>query len=107
MKTVKDISVAFHKELSELYDAREIDSLYMIVLTDVVGLSSAKIKAFPETEISSEKIEKINAILLRLKTGEPVQYILGHTEFYGLPFNVNPSVLIPRPETEELVDWVI
>ncbi|MEO8796210.1 MAG: peptide chain release factor N(5)-glutamine methyltransferase, partial [Daejeonella sp.] len=47
------------------------------------------------------------SILDELKTGKPLQYILGETEFYDLPFKVNPSVLIPRPETEELVDWII
>ena len=107
MKTVKDVSAAFRKDLSELYDINEIDSLCMIVITDVTGASSAKIKAFPELEIHTEQAETIKNILVRLKTGEPVQYILGHTEFYGLPFKVNPSVLIPRPETEELVAWAI
>ena len=107
MKTVQDISAAFRKELSALYDMREVDSLCAIVLGDITGTSSAKIKAFPELEIPEEQAKRINNILNRLKTGEPVQYILGHTEFYGLPFKVNPSVLIPRPETEELVDWVL
>jgi release factor glutamine methyltransferase len=79
----------------------------MIVLSDVTGISPAKIKAFPETELLTTDAERVDSILGRLKTGEPVQYILGHTEFYGLPFKVNPSVLIPRPETEELVEWVI
>ena len=104
MKTVKDVSAAFRKELSALYDTKEIDSLCMIVLAEITGTSSAKIKAFPELEIPKEQSAKINQILVRLKTGEPVQYILGHTEFYGLPFKVNSSVLIPRPETEELMN---
>jgi release factor glutamine methyltransferase len=55
-------------------------------------------------EIDFEKIENI---ILRLKNAEPIQYILGETEFYGLKLKVNPSVLIPRPETEELVDWIV
>src|SRR5437588_192992 len=104
MKTVKDVSAAFRNELAALYDVKEIDSLCMIVLADITGTSSARIKAFPELEISDEQAGKISKVLIRLKTGEPVQYILGHTEFYGLPFKVNPAVLIPRPETEELVD---
>lgn len=107
MKTVKDVSAEFRKELSALYDTKEIDSLCMIVLAEITGTSSAKIKAFPELEIPEEQSTKINQTLIRLKTGEPVQYILGHTEFFGLPFKVNPSVLIPRPETEELVEWII
>ncbi len=107
MKTVKDVSAAFREQLSALYDTNEIDSLCMIALTDVTGASSAKIKAFPELEIAEEQAKIIGNILARLKTGEPIQYILGHTEFYGLPFKVNPSILIPRPETEELVEWAI
>src|ERR1700749_3004238 len=107
MKTVKDVSDAFRKELSTLYDTKEIDSLCMIVLAEITGTSSAKIKAFPELEIPEEQSIKIDQILSKLKTGEPIQYILGRTEFFGLPFKVNHSVLIPRPETEELVEWVI
>src|ERR1700754_4417899 len=107
MKTVKDVSAEFRRELLALYDVKEIDSLCMFALAEVADLSSAKIKAFPETVITSEQAIELNEVLIRLKTGEPLQYILGHTEFYGLPFKVNPSVLIPRPETEELVDWII
>ncbi|HZX57702.1 MAG TPA: peptide chain release factor N(5)-glutamine methyltransferase [Mucilaginibacter sp.] len=107
MKTVKDVSAAFRKELAGLYDMREIDSLCMIAIAEIAGTSSAKIKAFPELELPSEHLEAINQILKQLKTGEPIQYILGQTEFYGLTFKVNPSVLIPRPETEELVEWII
>jgi release factor glutamine methyltransferase len=107
MKTVKDVSAAFRIELLTLYDVKEIDSLCMLALAEIADLSSAKIKAFPETVITSEQAIELNDVLIRLKTGEPLQYILGHIEFYGLPFKVNPSVLIPRPETEELVDWII
>jgi release factor glutamine methyltransferase len=107
MKTLKDVSATFIERLSPLYDLNEINSLCLIVLAEIEGISSAKIKAFPETEISRENVHTINHILERLSKGEPVQYILGHTEFFGLPFKVNPSVLIPRPETEELVDWTI
>jgi release factor glutamine methyltransferase len=107
MKTVKDVSAAFRKELPALYDTKEIDSLCMIILAEITGTSSAKIKAFPELQIPEEQSSKIDQIMIRLKTGEPIQYILGHTEFFGLPFKVNPSVLIPRPETEELVEWII
>jgi release factor glutamine methyltransferase len=107
METVKDVSAAFRKELAGLYDIREIDSLCMIAIAEIAGTSSAKIKAFPELELPLEHLEAINQILSQLKTGKPIQYILGHTEFYGLTFKVNPSVLIPRPETEELVEWII
>jgi release factor glutamine methyltransferase len=107
MKTVKQVSADFSKQLSTIYDTNEVNSLFMMVLENVVNISSAKIKAFPETEISTHDTERITNILTRLATGEPIQYILGYAEFYGLTFKVNPSVLIPRPETEELVDWAI
>jgi release factor glutamine methyltransferase len=107
MKTVSQVSAAFSAQLSTLYDSNEVNSLCMMVLENVVNISSAKVRAFPETEISTPDSQRIAKILTRLTTGEPIQYILGYTEFYGLTFKVNPSVLIPRPETEELVDWVI
>ena len=78
-----------------------------MVINEITNLTKAQIKAFPEKEITAGQSEKLNNILTKLQTGEPIQYILGHTEFYGLPFKVNPSVLIPRPETEELVEWAI
>lgn len=107
MKTVNQVSADFLAQLSTIYDANEVNSLFMMVLENVVNISSAKIKAFPEKEISTPDSDRITNILTRLTNGEPIQYILGYTEFYGLTFKVNPSVLIPRPETEELVDWVI
>jgi len=107
MKTIKEVFSAYKHALARLYDANEIEALTLLVVSEICGLSKAKIKAFPETEIAQTQYEKLNATLTRLKTGEPIQYILGHTEFYGLPFKVNPSVLIPRPETEELVEWAL
>lgn len=107
MKTIKDVFTAYRQELSALYDENEISALTLLVISDICEISNAKIKAFPELELTTEQSEKLTYILPELKTGKPVQYILGHTEFYGLPFNVNPSVLIPRPETEELVEWVL
>jgi release factor glutamine methyltransferase len=107
MKTIKDVFVAFKQSLDKVYDANEIEALTLMVINEITELSKAQIKAFPEKEIANEQIEKLNNILPRLKTGEPIQYILGHTEFYGLLFKVSPSVLIPRPETEELVEWVL
>jgi release factor glutamine methyltransferase len=107
MTTLKQVLDKFREELAALYDHREAESLGTLVLTEVTGFSSAKIKAFPDSELTAEQSATIDKILTELKTGKPIQYILGHTEFYGLPFKVNPSVLIPRPETEELVDWII
>jgi release factor glutamine methyltransferase len=107
MKTVKDVFAAFKSGLLYLYNSNEIEAIIMLSISEITGLSKAKIKAFPETELSNEQSLALTGIILQLKTGKPIQYILGKTEFYGLPFFVNPSVLIPRPETEELVDWVL
>jgi len=107
MKTIKDVFAEYKKELQPLYDNNEIEAITLLVISEIADLSKAKIKAFPEIEIKEELAEKIDNVLAELKTGKPIQYILGKTEFYGLPFYVNPSVLIPRPETEELVEWVL
>jgi len=107
MKTVKDVFTTFKQSLLPIYDAHETEAITLMVLAEITGSSKAMLKAFPETELTSAQAEKIHHILTRLQTAEPVQYILGHTDFYGLTFRVNPSVLIPRPETEELVEWVL
>jgi len=107
MKTIKDVFENYKRMLKHIYDTNEIEAITLLVVNEICNLSKAKIKAFPETEIPVEQSENLNDILEELKTGKPVQYILGKTEFYGLPFYVNPSVLIPRPETEELVEWAL
>lgn len=107
MTSLNQILNQFRNELIALYDTKESESICIMALGEVTGLSSAKIKAFPDTELPEEQSTSIDKILTELKTSKPIQYILGHTEFHGLPFKVNPSVLIPRPETEELVEWII
>lgn len=107
MKTIKDVFLSFQQSLAEVYDRRETEAIALLVLEEITNLSRSKIKAFTEDEITGEASEKIHLILEELKTGKPVQYILGTTEFYGLNFLVNPATLIPRPETEELVQWVL
>jgi release factor glutamine methyltransferase len=107
MKTVKDALLAFDEGLTSLYDPAEANSIKYIAMEVVTGLSKTQIRAFPEKGLSDEQSQMLTQIVLKLKTGGPIQYVLGHTEFYGLPFKVTPAVLIPRPETEELVEWVI
>ncbi len=107
MKTVKDAYHEFKGNLNGVYSSNETDAIASLVLTNVTGLSKARLKAFTDTELTLQQTHRLTAIIQELKTGKPVQYILGSTEFYGLQFTVNPSVLIPRPETEELVEWVL
>ena len=107
VKTIKDVFIAFAAGLADVYDKPEVEALTLIAIGEVTGLSKAHIKAFPETTIKEPVGKKLNDTLAQLITGKPLQYILGYTEFFGLRFLVNPSVLIPRPETEELVQWCI
>jgi len=107
MKTIKDVFDFFKQGLAELYEPNESEAITLLAISEISNLSKAKVKAFPELELQGPDIEKLNNALARLRTGEPIQYILGTTLFYGLPFIVNPSVLIPRPETEELVEWML
>lgn len=107
MKTIKDVFLNFHQALDGLYGVQEAEAITLMVISEISNLSRAKIKAFPENDVPAEALEKLPAILDELKTGKPIQYILGSTEFYGLPFLVNPATLIPRPETEELVEWAL
>jgi len=72
----------------------------------LTGFSRTEIIVNKNTLFSKEQHHTIDSFILKLRNFVPIQYILGETEFYGLPFNVNESVLIPRPETEELVDWI-
>ncbi|WP_374951015.1 peptide chain release factor N(5)-glutamine methyltransferase [Mucilaginibacter sp.] len=107
MKTIKDVIQQYGQALQSLYDTRESSAITLLVLEEITGFSRARIKAFPEDELPAGAIEKLSAIATELQTGKPVQYVLGNTEFYGLNFLVNPATLIPRPETEELVDWAL
>jgi release factor glutamine methyltransferase len=107
MKTIKEVFAIFKHQLNNLYNAQETEALTLMVLTEILHSSKAMIKAFPEQELNLTQQEEANTILTQLKTGKPLQYALGYTEFYGLKFLVNPAVLIPRPETEELVQWAL
>jgi release factor glutamine methyltransferase len=78
-----------------------------LLLAHATGFSASAVLAFPERELSAEASERFSAFADRRRRGEPIAYIVGEKEFYGLPFAVNPAVLIPRPETELLVDLAL
>ena len=97
----------FINSLSGLYPSEEIESFFSILAQEYLKLSRIEIVLNREEVVSSENIEKIDNALIRLKSFEPIQYIIGETEFFGIPFRVTPSTLIPRPETEELVQLIL
>ncbi|MDH6306084.1 release factor glutamine methyltransferase [Parabacteroides sp. PF5-5] len=96
-----------NNSLKDLYPPGEIRSFIRLIIEHVCGLQPYQYLAGKGNELSGTKKEEIRQIVERLKQSEPIQYVLGITDFYGLTFNVNPSVLIPRPETEELVDRIV
>ncbi|MCB7479657.1 peptide chain release factor N(5)-glutamine methyltransferase [Christiangramia sediminis] len=97
----------FENGLKDEFPSTEILSFFYILTEKYLGMRRLDIALNPEHEISQEDQLKIEHALERLKDHEPIQYITGSTEFFGREFLVNKDVLIPRRETEELVDWII
>lgn len=97
----------FESSLAHLYDAAEAKSLFLRGLEQLFGWNRTHYLLHQQEDLSNRQAKQILELLAELLTGKPIQYIFGETEFYGLVFKVNPSVLIPRPETEELVKWIL
>ena len=97
----------FLQELSPIYDEMEAASFFYLILEHLHQLRRIDLALKPEIEISESDIDQWERLLSELKMEKPIQYLLGETEFYGLKFKVNENVLIPRPETEELVELIL
>lgn len=104
---IKQYRTQFIKELSPFYDAYEAESFFYLILEDKHKLRQIDLALNHDLTFSEADFIVWNSILEELKKEVPIQYLLGKTHFYGLEFEVNENVLIPRPETEELVEWVI
>jgi len=107
LQTIKDIRNHISEELKEIYPEEEIQSLSEIVMLHVMGGSKAALLANPNRRVTKAESERILSICCELRTGKPLQYITGEVIFYNCIIRVGPGVLIPRQETEELVDLVI
>lgn len=97
----------FFNELNNIYPTTEIQSFFNLLINFKLNMSRADIALQFDYEISKKDLDFLKNGLKELKNQKPIQYIIGKTEFYGLPFYVNKHVLIPRPETEELINWIL
>lgn len=104
---LKELRADFHRQLSDYYPSEEIGAFFSLLSEYYLKISRLEAALSPKLIISEPISEKYKKAVRRLQKQEPIQYILGETEFYGLHIKVTPDTLIPRPETEELVDWVL
>ncbi|WGH76155.1 peptide chain release factor N(5)-glutamine methyltransferase [Tenacibaculum tangerinum] len=104
---LKQYKSYFSEQLATVYPKTEIDTFFFLLIEEYLGLQRIDVALQPTMELSTDKKTLLDKALEQLKKEEPIQYILGKTEFFGLPFNVTTNTLIPRPETEELVEWIL
>jgi len=105
--TLKELQHSFHQQLDTIHDKNEVDSFFKLLVEHYLHLKPIDMALHPKSSVSKAQQEQFNEAISRLKQEEPIQYIIGEMEFFGLPFKVNCHTLIPRPETEELVQWIV
>lgn len=107
MITLKEYKKDFFEALKNDYPSTEIDTFFMYLIEEYLGFKRIDIVLNPNFLIDDKKKVFFDNALKKLRVQEPIQYILGKTEFFGFPFIVDKNTLIPRPETEELVEWIL
>jgi release factor glutamine methyltransferase len=107
IQTIKDIRLYLAKELESIYQVPEINAIANIIIKTTIGITRLQHLYRQDENISDEQAERIIEICDELKTGKPVQYILGETIFFDCIIKLTSATLIPRQETEELVDLII
>jgi len=105
--TISDLKKYYIQQLSDFYTESEVVFIYSLLIEKIVGFSPILQRRFMHQELLKEDFETLEIYLKDLQSGKPYQHILGETEFYGMLFTVNEHVLIPRPETEELLELAI
>ncbi|WP_396142082.1 peptide chain release factor N(5)-glutamine methyltransferase [Flavobacterium sp.] len=104
---LKQYKSHFFNSLKNSQDEQEIESFFFILTEYLHNLKRVDVALNPNFELSEAEVEKWNTILAQLQLEKPIQYITREAWFYGLKFEVNENTLIPRPETEELVEWIL
>lgn len=104
---LKEIKNIYHKELDALYPKEEVDSFFYLTIGHCLGLERFVLALEPNLMVTKDEEQPLFEVLAQLKQEKPIQYILGSAHFMDMDFMVNEKVLIPRPETEELVYWII
>lgn len=104
---LKQYKTHFFNTLKNIQDEQEIESFFFILTEYLHNLKRVDVALNPNFELSDEEVDKWNSILTELQQEKPIQYITCEAWFYGLQFEVNENTLIPRPETEELVEWIL
>lgn len=107
LKNMNRVSTYIRQSLQDLYPPQEVKSLTMMICCDILGYQAVDVYLGKDINLSESKQQELENILARMRKNEPIQYIRGVADFYGMRFCVAPGVLIPRPETAELVELIL